>query len=198
MVAPPERPFSKAENAIKLAISNQLDALGCDKFRLSLISNDGNGAPYLPGKVGKEENFYSRADIINMIPLLRYENNVNQKHIYVTPMDDHAYYILLDDMTVSADKLLAAGYKPCLIQDTSWQSTQAVLKVPKTDLNRDNVIAYFNKLNKAIGDKSISGLRHPFRLAGFRNMKPKHEKDGMFPFVRLKYALNQFCKKAMN
>lgn len=110
-------------------------------------------------------------------------------------MDDHAYYILLDDMGVKKDEFLATGYKPCLIQDTSWQSSQAIIKVPKADIDRRDVIDFFNSINREIGDKSITGLRHPFRLAGFRNMKPKHEKDGKYPFVKLTYAVNQFCRK---
>jgi len=44
----------------------------------------------------------------------------------------------------------------------------------------------------------MTGLRHPFRLVGFKNMKPKHEKNGVFPLVKLTYAVNQFCQKTYN
>ena len=57
------------------------------------------------------------------------------------------------------------------------------------------VIDVFNGLNKDIGDPSITGLRHPFRLAGFRNFKDKHERDGKFPFVGLVETVNRFCRK---
>lgn len=194
-VAQPERPLTPAENAIKRQVHQQLEALGCDSFRISLIAQDGLGAPYLPGKAGTEERFYSRRDVENMIPYLRYENNVGKRHIYITPMDDHAYYILLDDMRVKLDDLKDKGFQPCLVQRTSWESTQAVFKVPQKDVNRRAVIDVFNALNREIGDPSITGLRHPFRLAGFRNFKGKHERSGKYPFVALVETVNRFCKK---
>ena len=58
-----------------------------------------------------------------------------------------------------------------------------------------SVIDVFNALNRDIGDSSITGLRHPFRLAGFRNFKDKHERDGKFPFVELVETVNRFCRK---
>jgi len=194
-VAPPVRPLTKSEKAIKQVVRRQLDGLGCDNFRISLIAPDGQGAPYLPGKSGTEERFYSRADIENMIPYLRYENNVGGRHIFITPMDDHAYYVLLDDLRVSPEKLEEKGFKPCLVQKTSWDSTQAVLKVPKADVARDDVVKVFNELNKEMGDTSISGLRHPMRMAGFRNLKPKHERDGQYPFVTVVAAVNRYCRQ---
>lgn len=189
----PVRPLTKAERTISAAVKTQLNALGCDKFRLSLI--DDGLAPYLPGKNGQEEHFYSKEEILGMVPYLRYENN-HGKHIFITPMDDHAYYVLIDDLRVTQEQLLEKGYKPCLIQDTSWGSQQAVLKVSKQGVDRRSVIDFFNQINKSIGDKSITGLRHPFRLAGFRNLKPKHEKNGLFPFVTIRAAINRFCKKS--
>lgn len=194
-ISKPTKPATEADNAVKNAINTQLNALSCKSYRISIISGDGSGAPYLPGKSSSEEKFYDKEAIINMIPYLRYENNVNHKHIFITPMDDTAYYILIDDLSIKPQVLFDSGYKPCIIQNTSWNSTQAVLKIPKTDLDRQDVLKFFNGINREIGDNSISGLRHPFRLAGFRNMKPKHEKDGLFPFVKLSHAVNQFCKK---
>jgi len=194
-VSKPDRPFSQADNIVKNAITAQLDALSCQRYRISIISSDGSGAPYLPGKSGNEEKFYTKEGIINMIPYLRYHNNVENKQIFVTPIDDNNYYILIDDLRVSPEKLIAAGYNPCLIQETSWNSKQAVLKVPKEDLDRRKVIDFFNSINQKIGDAKMTGLRHPFRLSGFRNMKPKHEKDGKFPLVMVTHAINQFCKK---
>jgi len=197
-INPPTRPFTKSENAIKRSIATQLSALGCDKFRVSLISNDNSSAPYIPGKSGDGEYFYSRNDIQNLIPYFRYENNVGGRHVFITPMDDHAYYVLLDDLRISQEKLEEKGFEPCLVQKTSWNSTQAVLKVPKTDVIRDDVLKVFNELNKEMGDTSISGLRHPMRLAGFRNMKPKHEREGQYPFVSVVSAVNRYCRQTWN
>lgn len=190
----PERPFTTSEKVIAKAVATQVDALGCDKFRVSLVPADETKKPYLPGKpkgAKSEETFFDRETLRNLIPFLRYRNNQGD-NVFITPMDDHAQYILLDDSKLSGQELLKRGFQPCVIQKTSWESTQAVFKVPK-DLDRSAVLSVFNELNKSIGDDEITGLRHPFRLAGFRNMKPKHEREGLRPFVEVKLAMNRFC-----
>lgn len=196
-VKAPERPFTPAENKIKQVVSKQLDALGCDKYRISIGAEGKDVKPYLPGKISDtEERFYSKKDVENLIPWLRYENNQG-RHIYVTPMDDHAYYVLVDDLKVSPRELLAKGFEPCVIQKTSWEKHQAVLKVTKDCGDRRTVIDFFNDMNKAMGDPKMTGLRHPFRLAGFRNVKEKHARDGKLPFVELVEAVNRFCTRSM-
>lgn len=193
---PPVRPFTPAENVIKQTMTRQLDALGCDKYRLSIVPEKEGAKPYLPGKLSNsEERFYSRDDLMQMIPWLRFENNQG-KHVFITPMDDHAYYILLDDAKVSQSDLEKQGFEPCLIQKTSWEKQQTVFKVPKS-LDREAVLKLFNDLNKSMGDEQMTGLRHPFRLAGFRNMKAKHERDGRRPFVEITCAVNRFCRKCI-
>jgi len=194
-VKAPERPLTPAENTIKRAVTTQLDALGCDKYRLTLVPSEGTAKPYLPGKVGEVENFYTRADVANMIPFLRYRNNRGD-NVFVTPMDDNAYYVLLDDAKRPSSEWEGAGYSPCLAQKTSWNSEQIVFKVPHS-IERRDVLNYFNQINKTEGDPEITGLRHPFRLAGFRNMKPKHARNGQHPFVTIERAVNTFCKKTI-
>jgi len=197
-VATPERPLTTAEKSIQKAVRNQLDALGCDSFRISLIGREGSSTPYLPGKAAGVERFYTRADVENLVPYLRYENN-NGRHVYVTPMDDDAYYVLVDDLRRSPEELQRAGYAPCLLQQTSWDSRQAVFKVPRSQIeDRQAAIDVFGAMNREFGDASITGLRHPMRLAGFRNIKPKHQKDGRFPFVRVLSAANRFCRLTLD
>ena len=194
--ADPPRPFTKAENAIKQAVKTQVDAIGCDKFRISIVPEKKGSKPYLPGKAkGKdsEEKFYTKEDLVNLIPWLRFENNQG-KHIFITPMDDHAYYLLLDDSKLSREELEKRGFQPCLVQKTSWEKLQVLFKIPKI-IPREAVLELFNKLNKTVGDESITGLRHPMRLAGFRNMKAKHELDGQHPFVQVTMAMNRFCQR---
>lgn len=71
-----------------------------------------------------------------------------------------------------------------------------VFKIPKS-VDREAVLRLFNDLNKSMGDPEMTGLRHPFRLAGFRNMKQKHERDGRQPFVEVKLSINRFCKRCI-
>lgn len=192
------RPFTKAENAIKHAVQTQLDALDAERYRVTLISYDDSKKPFLPGKIrgSTEESFYTRDELIDLIPWLRHQNNRGM-NILVTPMDDSAYYILLDDSKVSAEDLVKRGFSPCSVQQTSRESQQVIFKVPKT-LDRDSVMAMFNELNRKHGDESITGLRHPMRLSGFRNMKPKHLKAGLYPFVKVKLAVNTMCRMCLD
>lgn len=197
----PERPFTKAENTIKNEVVKQLDSLGCDRYRITLQSDEVK--PYLPGKPhGKnsEEFFYSREDIINMIPYLLVKNNSDKMNVLITPMDDNCYYILVDDCKKNLQELEENGFQPCLYQSTSWNSYQAVFKLPKEIYDREKeILPLFNMMNKQFGDEKMTGLRHPFRLAGFRNMKPKHLRDnGERPFVTIKKAINTFCQKCMD
>lgn len=191
------RPFTRVENIIKEQVSTQLDALDCDNYRLTLMSYDPSKKPFLPGKRGKEstEIFYTKQDVIDAIPFLRTKNNQDM-NILITPISD-SYYILLDDSKLSLEELKDSGFKPCLVQSTSYDSTQAVFKVP-SNLNKNYVLALFNELNKSLGDERITGLRHPFRLAGFRNLKPKHLRDGLYPFVKIISAVNVMCQKCIN
>jgi hypothetical protein len=193
---PPERPFTAAENVQKQALRRQVGALGAERYRLSLIASEGDGAPYLPGKHGDQEHFYSPEELERLIPYLRYENN-HGRHVYLTPMDDDAFFVLIDDLRISSAELEERGFKPCLVQQTSWASTQAVMKIPKGQVDRRAVIDAFNELNRSIGDEKITGLRHPIRMAGFRNMKPKHERDGKFPFVSVQKAENRMCETTL-
>jgi hypothetical protein len=83
------------------------------------------------------------------------------------------------------------------VMESSRGSFQAILKVaaayPKAAVNR-----WFKDLNRARGDERITGLRHPFRLAGFENRKEKHldPATGKYPFVRLVSAVNTICGRA--
>ena len=192
------RPFTKSETMIKRAVDVQLDAIDCEKYRVTLMSYDAQKS-FLPGKPkGKNgpERFYSYKEIIEMIPFLRYQNNQGM-NILVTPVDDNGYYILLDDTKLSQAELELKGFKPCLYQSTSWNSNQAVLKVPK-NMDREAVLAVCQELNREYGDPEMQALRQPFRLAGFRNMKPRHLKDGIYPFVKVIAALNTVCRLCIN
>lgn len=194
----PVRPFTPAENTIRRAVEQQADALGCDRFRVTLVPADETKKPFLPGKSHRqdsEESFYSREELIELIPWLRFRNNQGD-NILVTPMDDAAYYILLDDARVTVEELQGHGFQPCLGQRTSWDNSQVVFKVPRS-IDRDTVLALFNEMNRTMGDEAMTGLRHPMRLAGFRNMKAKHEREGKRPFVQVYHAVNTFCSRCV-
>lgn len=190
------RPFTKTEVAIKRVVDMQLDALDCERYRITLMSYNEAQRPFLPGKQKGKERFYNKDEIIELIPFLRYHNNQGM-NVLLTPMDDNGYYILIDDVRLSQEELDRRGYRTCLYQQTSWNSYQAILKVPK-ESDRTAVLAIAQEFNKKFGDPEMQALRQPIRLAGFRNMKPKHLKDGLYPFVRLVRAANTVCVRCID
>lgn len=194
-VQEPTRLFKPIEKAIKKKVEEQIEALGCDSFRLTVVPKDEDDLPYVPGNRNGIEKFYSKKDLINNIPWLLAINKKEEKHIYITPMDKDAYYVLIDDLRITPEELEQMGYEPCLIQKTSWNSTQAILKLPIT-LDRKSVLHFFNEINKNIGDPKMTALRHPIRMAGFWNIKEKHERKGDFPIVSIEKASNRFCTRS--
>ena len=184
---------------------------------------------YLSGKRTengeKTEKFFNTRDIQNCVGMLRQRNGEGM-NVLMTPMDRHCFYVMLDDArnrdgTESESPIqswIKAGYKPCLALQTSWNSHQIVFRVPKgpfriigrtgnddSCFDRSGLHDYFQNINRECGDPKISGLRHGIRLAGYRNMKPKHERvvEGKawsleYPFVRIEHAESTFCSKTLN
>lgn len=114
--------------------------------------------------------------------------------------------MLLDDCKLSLEELHKSDLKPCVYQQTSWDSYQAIFKIPN-NINRDVVNEYFKNVNKKYGDPKITGLKHGFRLSGFKNMKEKHKRinednnintSHIYPFVRLLHGINTYCQKTIN
>lgn len=106
------------------------------------------------------------------------KKNAERFDIYVTPIDDHHHYILIDDLRgLEAVKALRKlGYRPALVQKSSDGNYQAVIKIRrKPEFEKEQVVAncIVVALNKACGDPKISGVRRPFRMAGFWNKKPE-------------------------
>lgn len=184
---------------------------------------------YLDGKRTqngeKVEKFFNTRDIQNRVGMLRQRNGEGM-NVLMTPMDRHCFYILVDDALDRQGResespvksWIDAGFKPCLALQTSWKSHQIVFRVPKEPFrfkdavgnddscfDRQGLHKYFQSLNRDFGDHRISGLRHGIRLAGYRNMKPKHARDvegkawGVeYPFVRIEHAESTFCEKTLN
>lgn len=245
----------ESEVVINRLVKQQMDALGCSEARITLMTQtpagsrektdlDLDDAPdrkddtekkrskggysLWKGRYKKhgetEEKFFNVKDILNNTWRLRQEN-ADGKNILLTPMDNHCFYIMLDDArnrdgTESESPVqswIKAGYKPCLALQTSWESHQIVFRVPKEPFrikgktgnddscfDRSGLHDYFQKINRECGDPRISGLRHGIRLAGYRNMKPKHERivEGKkwsleYPFVRIEHAESTFCSRTM-
>lgn len=73
-----------------------------------------------------------------------------------------------------AGQVKAAGVRPCLVQQSSADNLQAVVKVPKAAREDEQSLAnaLVQEMNRKWGDAKFSGVVHPFRMAGFANKKP--------------------------
>jgi hypothetical protein len=194
----PERPATATEKKVAQAISNQLESIDADDYRLTLHSHGNNALPtYVYGK--KQGNdFHTAEKIISLIPMLRREN-ARGYSIYVTPRKADMLYCVVDDVTnETLPKLHLDGYTPNVLFNTSGAKMQAVFKLPKSEVTEIGRALMFREFNDLYGDKDCHGNDHPFRLAGFMNKKPKYEQsNGHWPIVRVYKTTRAICLKAV-
>jgi hypothetical protein len=195
---PPAPVLSKPDQVKAKAIADQLDALAAPSYRVTLMRNvDGDQVGQNLGKrEDGPEKFWSRNEIMAMIPKLTAQN-AQGANVFITPIDPSTRHVLVDDLSHDdLVKLAKRSYQPATITQTSRGNYQAVVKV-SAELEERATNEWFKALNRDLGDEKITGLRHPFRLAGFQNRKDKHEQPGgRFPFVEVVHAVNQFCETA--
>jgi hypothetical protein len=86
----------------------------------------------------------------------------------------------------SLARLVAEGFNPCAVVETSAGNFQAWLKHPRTFPKLLGTFAAQTLAERYDADPSAADWRRFGRLPGFTNCKPKYRKsDGLFPFVRL-------------
>lgn len=146
------------------------------------------------GKMDEGESFFTPDQVEVLIPKLR-GKNANGWDIYITPIDPNNHYILIDDANKKAlSQLKQDGFKPCVIQKSSADNHQAVIKIPKGESPEEQKVAsrLCADLNKKYGDPHLSGGVHPFRMAGFSNRKPGRRKA----FTKVIEAVHRVCDLA--
>lgn len=193
------KPLTKQQYAIKNELAKQLDALGADAYRVTLMHDELPTYNHGKGK-GPDgtERFYKRDDVLKLVPELNYKNGKDGYNIFITPVDEMAQYILIDDMThETLAEVKAQGVTPCVTQYSSEGNIQAVVRVASKPELQAAANEWFKEMNRMYGDVNIQGLRHPFRAVGFRNVKPKHRQpDGRYPVVSIIQAAAQSCQTA--
>lgn len=194
----PGDPVTPALAAKQKAWDQQHGALQAPEYRLTLMSRvDGLGSFNVGKGRGPDgaEKFYAPHEVRSLIPYLSAQN-ARGRDIYLTPIDLDHHYVVVDDTTeTSLGDLIAAGYRPALVQESSAGNRQAVLKVPKRR-DRDEQRAANEvvvSLNRRFGDPAFSGVVHPFRMAGFSNKKPGRNNA----FTRIVEAVGGICTRAL-
>ncbi|MGZ8183461.1 MAG: DNA-primase RepB domain-containing protein [Methylobacter sp.] len=160
----------------------QHEALCAPAYRITLVDRDPDrikkhgrmGLGYVLGKKTGHD-IKTPAEVEASISTLRRENS-RLFDIYITPIDEHNHYILVDDIheekAGKLTKFRSDGFQFALIQFSSNDNYQAILKVPKIDGDHDFANQVFQKLNTDYGEPGIKGgVVHPFRMAGYANKK---------------------------
>jgi hypothetical protein len=137
--------------------------------------------------------------VMRQIP--RFEKWQNDKHenIYYVPVSADKHHVLIDDMDRSKlDRLIADGYKPSALIESSTGNYQAIITIDKQSDNAIINARIENKLiehfNKEYGDPKLTGPLHPHRAPSFLNLKSKHQsEDGSYPEVNLRKHEQRQC-----
>lgn len=172
---------------------SQHEALKASEYRITLIPRKDGAKPWVLGKNGDKERFYSHQQVEEQIPLMR-QKNAQGYDIYITPIDEANHYIVVDDLTTQQHMaMLKEGYKPSLVQESSKDNRQAIFKAAKTGDPDEQTAAnaVVVELNRKYGDKNFSGVVHPFRMAGFSNKKAGRNNA----FTRILSASQALCGK---
>lgn len=172
---------------------SQHEALNAKEYRITLIPRKDGAKPWVLGKNGDKERFYSHQQVEEQIPLMR-QKNAQGYDIYITPIDEGHHFIVVDDLTSSQHMaMMKEGYKPNLVQESSKDNRQAIFKIPKQGEpdEQQAANAVVVELNREYGDKNFSGVIHPFRMAGFSNKKAGRNNA----FTRILSASQALCGK---
>lgn len=158
------------------AFERQHEALNSPHYRLTVVSRLESSRKINLGKgqgEDGEEKKYSPDEVKRLIPQLR-SYNARGFDIYITPLDPNFHYGVIDDIEEKNRKKVTEEYKPCLVQKSSDNNYQAVIKFRKSPAKNEQSFANtaILQVNTLYGDAKFSGVIHTFRMAGFSNKKP--------------------------
>lgn len=158
-------------------VRNMLSAIEAPLYDVGVLSDRG----MLPGLAG-----ITADAVIERLSLLKYRN-ARGSHIYIRPSGEHRYTALDDLSEISLSRLIADGFTPCAIVETSAGNFQAWLRHTAVFPKLLGTFAAQTLAARYDADPSAADWRRFGRLPGFTNCKPKYKRpDGLFPFVRLR------------
>jgi hypothetical protein len=182
-------------------------AVGADRYRVTsyTMNEDGKpaGRPWIidRDKITKKSSGFLPDELRKKFSLFLKLAEGNDS-LYFTPLSEKNHHVLIDDLDQEKlDRLIAEGYNPAYIQESSPGNFQALINLPKFEdatesENKEVMDKIFGWINKEFGDPKISGSRHPHRIPGTPNTKPKHRRpDGTYPLVKIHKAEPVNCSK---
>ncbi len=178
------------------------EAVNADRYRVTVIRLFADGTKktlILDKRDGVTRGFTPYEIGQHMPEMERLERR--GENLYYTPLSERRHHIVIDDMHIdSLKRLIADGYKPAVLIESSPGNYQAVITIPKFGASHDRDVGnrLAEVLNREYGDPKLSGAIHPHRAPGFQNRKPKHRReDGTYPVVRLLKAERRECAKTL-
>jgi hypothetical protein len=212
-----------SENFIATEFVRLADALPPDtRWRVTMSSYVAVPDPRRgPGKMQYPTKLLRRADYSDLNPisdgagrdgltlrqviervqeLCRAQADARQGRIILTPHSPGHHLSHIDDCSPDAlQKMIADGFTPCTVIQTSPGKANVLLSAPRVDHCTDYSghqagKAVSQALNLKYGDPGARNEIQPFRCPGFANMKPKYKRaDGTYPMIVLRHAVRQDC-----
>lgn len=182
---------------VKIAIwRRQHAAMGAPLYRITFIDRDVGRVTLNSGRThsvldknknkidGDRYDLKTAKEIEDAMGVLMGRNKKGYD-IYVTPADPDFYYILVDDIHEHKygfegrySAFLQSGFTPILIQETSADNKQAIIKVHRQSTEHQVAIKFFKDMDVMYGEKNCQGgPDHAFRMAGFSNKKPSRNNE---------------------
>lgn len=148
-------------------------------------------APLYDIGILNERGMYPRLDgltaahVQRSIPYLRYRNTQGA-HVFFRPSGEHRFTVLDDLTRTILARLVAEGFAPCAVIETSpgnfqaWRKHAGVLSKPLSSFAARTIAVRYG------ADPSAADWRRFGRFPGLTNRKPIHRSPaGYFPLARL-------------
>lgn len=161
-----------------LAVTQHLNAMGVLHFELGIRD----------GKHGKMIlRPWTKDQVLQALPWLKYKNAAGWD-IYFRPQHPTGWVLLDDLQPEQIPQLKQDGFAPAVVLQTSPGNLQAWIRLIRNNeglhLPKSLMTAAARVLASTYhADPNSADWRHLGRLCGFTNQKPKHQKNGLFPYV---------------
>lgn len=179
---PSQRGHDLSKDLTYRAVKKQLAAMmGVTEFEIGILNPKTGQMRLIKANAGQ---------ILDQVSRLKREN-ARGNNIYIRPDRTSIHpYVLLDDLNhEQVAELVREGFGFSLLLETSPNNNQVLIKLPQPLRAEDRKQAERALQKRFDSDLGSADGQHLFRLGGFTNRKPKHERDGRFPFVKVKQAL---------